>query len=404
MSTGQGCRMRVALIHDFLIEYGGAERVLEALHEIWPKAPVYTAFYNPDSLGPNASKFKGWKIITSWGRRLPFWQKLVSPYRIFSKSFFESLDLSGFDLVVSSSNMYMAKAVKVLNGIHICYCHTPPRFLYGYLTALNWRKNPIIRPVGEVINHFMRVWDFESAQNVDYFIANSKEVQARIKKFYRRDSVVIYPPVDMKRFAFKSTNAKRLKTKAVALDVSRSSLDSYFLVVSRLVGAKKVDIAVEVCAKLGLPLKVVGSGKELENLKKLAEVVPNSDDRKNLVKIEFTGEVSDDELIKLYQNCRAVIFPAEQEDFGLVPVEAMAAGKPVIALAQGGVLESVIDQVTGVYFNQPTVDSLKKAMNRFIELEKKGYFDPKFIHRHAQKFSKERFKKEILKFVGSRTK
>src|SRR4030042_4879449 len=204
--------MKVALVHDFLIEYGGAERVLEALHEIWPKAPVYTAFYNPDSLGKNAKRFKNWRIITSWGTKLPFWKKLVSPYRIFAKSFFEKFDLSGFDLVISSSNMYMAKAVRVPDGVHICYCHTPPRFLYGYPTALNWRKNPILRPVGEVINHFMRVWDFEAAQppkgqgvgesesqsykgRVDYFIANSKEVQARIKKFYRRDSVVIYPPV-----------------------------------------------------------------------------------------------------------------------------------------------------------------------------------------------------------------
>src|SRR4030042_2094720 len=206
--------MKVALVHDFLIEYGGAERVLEALHEIYPKAPVYTAFYNPKSLGSQTKKFKNWKIITSWGTKLPFWQQLVSPYRVFSKSFFENFDLSLFDLVISSSNMYMAKAVKVSNGVHICYCHTPPRFLYNYPTALNWRKNPILRPVGEIINHFMRVWDFEAAQSpksrrvkepesqsyegrVDYFIANSKEVQTRIKKFYRRDSKVIYPPASL---------------------------------------------------------------------------------------------------------------------------------------------------------------------------------------------------------------
>src|SRR3989344_2690200 len=189
--------MKVALVHDFLIEYGGAERVLEALHEIWPKAPVYTAFYNPKSLGNQAYRFKNWRIITSWGTKLPFWRQLISPYRVFSKSFFESFDLSGFDLVISSNAMYMAKAVKVPDGVHICYCHTPPRFLYGYPTAMNWRKSPILRPIGEIINHVMRIWDFEAAQRIGYFIANSKEVAGRIKKFYRRDSVVIYPPVEL---------------------------------------------------------------------------------------------------------------------------------------------------------------------------------------------------------------
>jgi len=428
--------MKVALVHDFLIEYGGAERVLEALHEIWPKAPVFTAFFNPDSLGLNASKFKSWKIISSWGAKLPFWQKLVSPYRVFSKSFFEHFDLSGFDLVISSSNMYMAKAVTLRRAqgkklpIHICYCHTPPRFLYGYSTALNWRKDPLLRPIGEVINHFMRVWDFEAAQvpksqsrgRVDCFIANSKEVQARIKKFYRRDSTVIYPPVDVKKFTVHSRQfIEKKKT------VNREPSTAYFLVVSRLVGAKKVDLVIEVCAKLGLPLKVVGGGRELENLNKLAQIHSRSEQSFGPAHsgsefkstIEFLGEVTDSQLTNLYQNCRAVIFPAEQEDFGLVPIEAMAAGKPVIANAQGGVLESVIDpstrsarsgqvlstskgKCTGVYFDPATVGSLTLAINNFVDLEKKGYFDPKFIRRHAQKFSKERFKREILKFVENK--
>jgi len=387
--------MKVALVHDFLIEYGGAERVLEALHEIWPKAPVYTAFYNPKSLGSHSKKFSGWKIITGWGTRLPFWQKFVSPYRIFSKSFFACFDLSGFDLVVSSSNMYMAKAVEVPNGIHVCYCHTPPRHLYGYHTASDWEKNFFSRITGHLINHFMRVWDFEAAQKINYFIANSKEVQARIKKFYRRDSTVIYPPVDIEKF---TVNSRQFTENAKTVNHEPST--SYFLIVSRLVGAKKVDIAVEVCAKLGLPLRVVGAGKDLHALRKLTDRAT----------VEFLGEVSDDKLIKLYQNCRAVIFPAEQEDFGLVPVEAMAVGKPVIVLAQGGVLESVINpstssgQATGVYFDQPTIDSLALAINKFLDLEKKGAFDPKVIQKHAQKFSKERFKREIKRFVEPKVK
>ena len=396
--------MRVALVHDFLIEYGGAERVLEALHEIWFKAPVYTAFYNPDSLGPHAKKFKNWKIITSWGTKLPFWQKLVSPYRVFSKSFFASFDLSGFDLVISSNAMYMAKAVTLRRAqgkklpIHICYCHTPPRHLYGYHTASDWEKNFFSRITGYVINHFMRVWDFEAAQRVDYFIANSNEVAARIKKFYRRDSTGIYPPVDTLAFS-----NQRLASRKKRESLASSSLDSrpYFLVVSRLVAAKRVDLAVEVCSKLGLPLKVVGTGRELESLKELAR---QSSVNGQLSTVQFLGEVSDQELIGLYQNCRAVIFPAEQEDFGLVPVEAMAAGKPVIVNAQGGVLESVINEKTGVYFIPATTGSLTMALNKFLELEKKGAFDPKFIRKHTQKFSKDRFKREILKFVESKIK
>lgn len=404
-------------MHDFLIEYGGAERVLEALHEIWPKAPVYTAFFDSKSLGVNASKFKSWKIITSWGSKLPFSSKLASPYRILAKSFFESFDLSGFDIVISSSNMYFAKAVRVPNGVHICYCHTPPRSLWGYRTARDWQKNPITKFYGLVINHFMRVWDFEVSQKpddefwgerggpastrgdsstrgrVDFFIANSSEVAARIKKFYRRDSKVIYPPVDVKSFARKTTKAKRLRQEKT-LDVSRSSLSNYFLTVSRLASVKNIDLIVEVCVKLGLTLKVIGAGGELENLKKLAHSRSGTEST-----VQFLGEVSDKVLIDLYQNCKAVIFAANDEDFGLVPVEAMAAGKPVIALAEGGVFESVVDGKTGVYFSPATSGSLTLAINNFVDLEKRGYFDPEFISKHAQKFSKERFKREVLKFV-----
>lgn len=380
--------MKVALVHDFLIEYGGAERVLEALHEIWPKAPVYTAFYNPKSLGQQAKRFENWDIRTSWGTKLPFWSKLVSPYRIFSKSFFEHFDLSGYDLVISSSNAYMAKAVKVPNGIHVCYCHTPPRFLYGYPTGSNWKKNPILRIVGEVINHFMRVWDFEAAQipqrgtnaksgRVDYFIANSKEVQSRIKKFYRRDSTVIYPPVDTNKYKVSS--------------IKYNGEQPYFLVVSRLVASKNVDLAVQVFNKIQLPLKVVGIGKDLEQLK--ARSKPS---------VEFLGSVDDTQLQQLYQNSRAVIFPATQEDFGLVPVEAMAAGKPVIALSEGGALETVEDKITGIFFSPATTGSLTMAVNNFIDLEKKGAFKPSVIRKHAEKFSKQRFKKEIEHFVSSK--
>lgn len=401
--------MRIALVHDFLIEYGGAERVLEVLHELYPKAPVYTAFYDPKSLGRQAERFKGWDIKISWGTKLPFWRTLISPYRVFSKSFFESFDLSEFDLVISSSNAYMAKAVKVPNGVHICYCHTPPRFLWGYPTALNWQKNLLLKALGTIMNHFMRVWDFETAQppshssfvktsddkkasegqgRVNYFIANSKEVQGRIKKFYRRDSVVIYPPVDTKKFTVDSSQ-KTVEKKTV----NREQSTNYFLVVSRLVAAKNVDLAVEICTNLKLNLKVVGTGKEKDRLEQMAGKT-----------IEFLGDVDDEQLVNLYQNCRAVIFPASMEDFGLVPVEAMAAGAPVIALAEGGVKETVIDQKTGLLVEDLAPGAFVIALNVFMAKEKKGEWDREYIRKHAEKFSKERFKKEIKSFVAEKVK
>jgi len=403
--------VKVALVHDYLNEYGGAERVLEALAEIFPKAPIYTAFVNKNS--PAYRRFKSKKIITSWAQNIPFFAtRLYSPLRFLAPFIWGSFDFSGFDVVLASSSWFVTKGfnptlLKELRGarkrpIEICYCHTPPRYLYGYKTSVDWQKYWLVRAYALIVNHFMRVYDFESAQRVDYFIANSREVQARIKKFYRRDSKVIYPPVDFSAF---SKFQRLASSKKKSLNANSLDANSYFLVVSRLVASKNVDVVVQVCAKLGLPLKVVGTGREMANLKKLAI----SNVKFQMSNVEFLGDVSDKELISLYQNCRAVIFAASQEDFGLVPVEAMAASKPVIANAEGGVLESVIDAIpagrgrgTGVYFDPPTAGSLTLAINNFVDLEKRGYFDPKFIRHHAQKFSKERFKKEILKYLVKR--
>jgi len=420
--------MKVAIVHDYLKEFGGAERVLEALCEIFPKAPIYTAFYQKGSSAYKRFKDKrsfsaNKKIITSWAQNVPFFASyLHSPLRFLAPLIWNSFDFSDYDVVISSSSWYVTKGFrkghqvirssKPNHPIEICYCHTPPRYLYGYPTSVDWQKYWPVKAYALLVNHFMRVYDFEASQRVNYFIANSKEVQARIKKFYRRESKVIYPPASL-RGALRAGPPVDLSAfseiKRIALRRTKSlNANSYFLVVSRLVGSKKVDIAVEVCAKLGLPLKVVGTGRELENLKNLARRLSStgSDPVSN---VEFLGEVPDSMLIDLYRNCRAVIFPAEQEDFGLVPVEAMAFGKPVIVNAQGGALETVLDAIfsgkgkcTGVYFDPPTLGSLTLAINSFIDLEKKGYFDPKFIQKHAQKFSKERFKKEILNFVNSK--
>lgn len=367
--------MKVALVHDYLNEFGGAERVLLALSELYPDAPIYTAFYREGSSA--YKRFKTKKIVTSWAQNVPFFaSRLHSPLRFLAPLVWGSFDFSEFDVVIGSSNWYITKGFKKgEKTVEICYCHTPPRYLYGYPTAHS-QKHPIVKIYAAIINHFMRVYDFEAAQKVDWFIANSKEVAARIKKFYRRASVVIYPPVDTEKFS------------------GQFGKGDYFLVVSRLVGAKNVDLAIEVCKNLKLKLKVVGTGRDLARLEKIA----GSSD------VEFLGDVDDEKLVELYQSCRALIFPASQEDFGIVPVEAMAAGKPVIALSEGGVKETVIDGKTGLLVEDLAPGAFVIAINRFLEMEKKDEWDPKFIKKHAQKFSKERFKTEIKKFVESKVK
>jgi glycosyltransferase involved in cell wall biosynthesis len=385
--------MKVALVHDYLNEFGGAERVLLALSELYPDAPIYTAFYRDGSSA--YKRFKGKNIITSWAQKVPFFaSKLHSPLRFLAPLIWNSFDFSEFDVVIGSSSWYVTKGFKKgSKTLEICYCHTPPRYLYGYPTASNLQKHFLVRVYALLVNHFMRVYDFEAAQRVDWFIANSREVQGRIKKFYRRESTVIYPPVDMESFAGLTTKDKGQKQEK-ALDVSRSSLGyEFFLVVSRLVGVKNVDIAVEVCTNLKLELKVVGTGKDRERLEKMAGKT-----------VEFLGDVDDRELVGLYQNCRALIFSGSQEDFGIVPVEAMAAGKPVIALAEGGIKETVIDGKTGLLVEDLAPGAFVIAINKFLEMEKKGEWDGNFIRKYAQKFGKERFKKEIKKFVEEKVK
>ena len=371
--------MRVALVHDYLVEYGGAERVLEALHEIWPQSPVFVAYFNPEGLGPHKKRFKNWDIRQSWGKNLPFMPHLLSFYRIFAPLFFEGFDFSDFDVVISSTNIYFAKGIVTKpETLHICYCHTPPRFLYGYPYATRFRNYPLVKQVSDVLNHFLRIYDYLSAQRVDYFVANSKNTAARIKKFYRREATVIYPPVEIKKFP------------SSKLQVPSSN---YFLFVSRLDYFKRPDLAVEACNRLKVPLKVVGKGPEEERIRKMAGPT-----------VEILGEVSDEELARLYQGCRALIYPAQEEDFGIVPLEAMAVGRPVIALRSGGVLESVIEGKTGVFFDEPTVESLIGAIkhynNTYYCNEKRRGEMEKNCLKQARRFSKERFKKEIKKFVA----
>jgi glycosyltransferase involved in cell wall biosynthesis len=382
--------MKVALVHDYIKEYGGAERVLEALHEIWPDAPVYTSVYLPEFLGPHKERFKDYKIKTSWLQNLPFKAKLISPIRLLTPWIFKQFDFSDFDVVIVSSTGAYVKQFKVQSSKFkvIVYCHTPPRYLYGYATAREWKKNMLFRILGETANHFLRLIDFKEAQNVDHFIANSQNVAKRIEKFYRRESTVIYPPVSASSELASSVQLKNKKLDANLLNARR-----YFLAGGRIAKPKHIDLIVETFEKLGLSLKVFGRtfANQASNFD-----LPAGEARLQTSSIDFVGEVSDEQKIELMRNAKAYIFAAEDEDFGITPVEAMSVGTPVIAYKSGGVLETVLEEKTGLFFDVLKPGSLTLALNKFNILK----FDKKFIIKHAEKFSKERFKKEIESFVN----
>jgi glycosyltransferase involved in cell wall biosynthesis len=371
--------MRIALVHDYLKEYGGAERVLETLHEIYPDAPIYTSFVDWKNLGPHAHRIRKWKIVKSWVHYIWPVKKLHSPLRFIAPLVWRFFDFSGFDVVISSSGWYICRGIKVPKSCtHICYLHHPPRHLYGYSTAVEWQKYPLVRIYAAIVNHFLRIYDFETAQKVDHFIVNSEETKKRCWKFYRRESTVIYPPVE-------------LVASGQWLVTSQKNPKKYYLCVSRLARAKHIDLAIEACGKLKLPLKVVGKGRDEEYLKNLASGNNN---------VKFLGEISDEELDKVYSGAKALIFPSEDEEFGIVSVEAQAHGVPVIALRSGGIPETIIEDKTGVLFDDLKIDSLVNAIKKLEKLSIK----PEDCIDNAGKFSHERFIGEIKQFINSHLK
>jgi glycosyltransferase involved in cell wall biosynthesis len=344
--------MKVALVHDYLSEFGGAERVLLALSEIWPEAPIFTAFYRPGSEA--YKRFKGKKIITSWVQWVPFFSsKLYSPLRFLAPQIWGDIakKVKDYDLVITSSSWYITKG---LHPNEVCYCHTPPRWLYGYRTSVDWQKYWPVKVYGMIIGHFMRLYDFRQAQKVKHFIANSEEVKKRIWKFYRRESTVIYPPIDLP----KPKKLKRL---------------GYYLIVSRPVGGKGIEMGLAAAKKYGFVLKVVGG-----------------------------GSVSDEELVKLYSQAKAFLALSKDEDFGITPVEAMACGTPVIAFNGGGYKETVIDGKTGVLFDDYSAAGLWQAIKKFDHLNDRTL--EKNCVEQAKKFSKERFQKEIRQLAAKALK
>jgi len=374
--------MKIAIVHDYIKELGGAERVLEALTETFPDAPIYTAFCDKTS---NAYKhFKNKKIISSWFDYLPFAARLASPLRFLTPLIWGSFGFKEYDVVISSASWFITKGFKKTGDkfIEICYCHTPPRWLYGYDTSVNFKKHAIVRVYALVVGHFLRLYDFKQAQKVDYFVANSKEVQSRIKKFYRKDSIVIYPPVSLPNQQSVISN--------------QSSDNNYYLIVSRIVGAKGLELAADAVIKMGFKLKIAGSPSGYFNLSELVKKEKSKSFSANK-QIEFLGQVTDSELSLLYGGAKAFLALSKDEDFGITPVEAQLFGTPVIAFNGGGYKETVIDGKTGILFDDYSIDGLITAVKKFEKIK----INPKDCITHAKKFSKERFKKEIKEFVES---
>lgn len=368
--------MKVALTHDYLIDFGGAERVLLALHEIYPKAPIYVSIFNKAGIGDHWDKFKDAEIKTSWFNSLPFSSKLISPLRFLLPYIWRSFDMSQYDLIIDSSSWAVTRGFKTKDKqIEICYCHTPPRYLYGYDTSRRWKNKwygSLVSFYSLLVNHFMRMYDFESSQKVDHFIANSENVKKRIEKFYRKDSTVIYPPVAVTEI---------LNSKVKPND------NGYFLTGGRLVAAKNFDLIIDACKKADVKLKIFGLGLLGEELMQRGRAT-----------VEFVGEVKDDDLIALYRGAKAFIAAQKDEDFGITLVEAQAAGCPVIAYRGGGYLESVKEGVTGVFFDKLEVEELVKTIKKFEKMKLKS----SDCVENAKKFSKERFKKEIQHFIENK--
>lgn len=359
---------RVAIVHDYLVDSGGAERVVIALHEQYPDAPIFTSVIDPGTTFPI---FNTLDIRTSFLQRLPVRKsnyKLLLPFFPLA---FESFDLSEYDLVISSASAFAKGVVTSSDTLHVCYCHTPARFAWRFHEYVAQEQiGRLKKSIIELVVHNLRQWDYMAAQRVDHFIANSQATARRIEKNYRRASTVIYPPVDVDSFA------------------PCNEIGDYYLVVSRLAPYKRIDIAVQAFNDLGLPLKIVGAGIDAQRLCAMAK--PN---------IEFLGHVPQNQLADLFARARAIIFPGV-EDFGLVPLEANAAGRPVIAFAAAGALETVIDGVTGVFFREQTPETLASAV-RATDVNR---FDAHVMRDHAERFSKARFKERIANFVAEKSR
>jgi glycosyltransferase involved in cell wall biosynthesis len=359
---------KIALVHHWLTSQGGAEKVLYELHQMYPNAPIYTTSYIPDKF----PEFADAKVHTTFLNYIPWLRRHHQLFPIFLGLPFKTFNMDKYDLVISSCAAE-AKYVRTgKNTLHICYCHTPVRY---YWTDYEWRMknmpfgllNPLARIVYPLLIGLLRRIDYKAAQGVDLYIANSEYIQGRIKRYYNRESTVIYPPIETDKY-INSISGKR----------------DYYLIIGRQVASKRLDIAIDAFNELGLTLKIAGSGEDLVVQKPRAKA-----------NIQFLGRVSEVDKIELYAGAKGFVFSPE-EDFGITPLEAMASGCPVIAYGSGGALESVVEGVTGTFFKEQTSEALMHAIKRFEGMK----FNDAVIRNHAESFDTIIFKSKISMFVN----
>jgi glycosyltransferase involved in cell wall biosynthesis len=358
--------MKLALIHDWLNQLGGAEDVLEVLVDMFPGAPIYTSIYAPELM---PAHYRRWPIRTSFMDRLPGIHRRHQPYLPLYPLAFERIDLCGHDLILSNKSGFCHGVRKPAGARHICYCLTPTRYVWGFD---DYAEREGLSATARLMLHpllaWLQRWDKRAADGVDDFIAISSEVQRRIGKFYGRESEIIYPPVDVRRFSVKGDTG------------------DYFLSLGRLIPYKRVDLAVTACSELGLPLWVAGSGRDRVRLEALAGPT-----------VKFLGRVPDADLPELFARARGFIFPG-LEDFGIAPVQALAAGVPVVAFAGGGALDTVEDGVNGVLFREQSVEALKAALLRLADLK----FDAQAIRQSAERFDTSVFIERLSAFIAEK--
>src|SRR6201993_36003 len=370
---------RVALVHHWFVSFAGGERVVDTIASMFPSADIFTLFLDEEKLSP---ALRGRKITSSFLDRIPGARRVHRHCLPLYPLAVEMLDLSGYDLVITSDSGPMKGVVTDLDATHICYCHSPMRYLWDGYSAYRRDMSSISKFVFELTSHYVRNWDYVAAQRVDHFIANSRYGAQRIHKYYRRQSTIIHPPIDTSR------------------SYLANSHDDYYLAVGRLVPYKRTDVLIGACQKLGRKLVIVGDGPEKERLKKSAG--------KN---VEFVGETADEQLREIYARCRALLFAAD-EDFGMVPLEAQSFGRPVIAYGKGGSLETVVgayppieqgqtdelDGITGLFFEEQTADSLANAILAFECAE--HLFAPEDIQSHARRFDTSVFVERLHNYIG----
>jgi len=375
LASGNLSKLRVAIVHYWFVGWAGGEQVVEALAEIFPQADLFALVADPKTMRPSLSNHR---LTTSFLQHFPGARKFHRHFIFLHPIALEQFDLSEYDLVISSESGPSKGVITSPRTCHICYCHSPMRYIWDMHGEYTKRMGPLVRSAFKLSAHYLRLWDYATAGRVDYFVANSRFVASRIRKIYGRESTVIHPPVD-----------------AVSASMSSTKGD-YYLGIGRLVDYKHFDLAVEACRNLGRKLRIIGAGPQKKSLQRVAGPT-----------IEFTGHVDRDELKASLAGCRAFLFPAE-EDFGIAAVEAQSYGKPVIAFGSGGGLETVragftgdssIAGQTGIFFPTQTVESLTEAILDFESRE--AEFDPAQIRAHALQFDRGVFQRKMKEFIAS---